>query len=47
VKEKSAVYGPEGIDFDPDSDFDLDEEESQQATQPYGGSAGIPPPPAS
>jgi len=24
VKEEPAVYGPEGIDFDPDSDFDLD-----------------------
>jgi hypothetical protein len=29
VKEESAVYGSEGIDFDPDSDFDLDEPESQ------------------
>ena len=45
VKEEYAVYGPEGIDFDPDSDFDLDEEEAQQATQAYGGSAGAPPPP--
>ena len=37
VKEESAVYGSEGIDFDPDSDFDLDEPESQQTTEPYGG----------
>ena len=47
VKEESAVYGSEGIDLDPDSGFDLDEEESRQATQPYGGSAGAPPPPIS
>jgi hypothetical protein len=30
VKEEPAVYGPEGIDFDPDSDFDLDDNESQE-----------------
>lgn len=51
VKEESAVYGSEGIDFDfdPDSDFDLDldEPESQQTTEPYGGFAGAPPPPVS
>ena len=30
VKEEPAVYGSEGIDFDPDFDFDLDDNESQQ-----------------
>ena len=47
MKEEFAVYGSEGIDFDPDFDFDLDEPESQHTTEPYGGFAGAPPPPVS
>jgi hypothetical protein len=30
VKEEPAVYRSEGIDFDPDSDSDLDDNESEQ-----------------
>jgi len=48
VKEDSAGYGSTaGIDFDPDSDFDWDGTASQQATEPYGCSAGASPPPVS
>jgi four helix bundle protein len=35
VKEEPAVYRSEGIDFDPDSDFDLDNNESQQESALY------------
>jgi four helix bundle protein len=31
VKEGSSVCGSEGIDFDPDSDFDLDDNESRES----------------
>ena len=34
LKEDSAFYGFEGIDFDPDSDFDFEETRSQQADGP-------------
>jgi hypothetical protein len=40
VKEESAGYGSEGIDFDPDSDFDLDEPESQQSGPASPANAG-------
>jgi hypothetical protein len=35
VKEEPAVYRSAGIDFDPDSDFDLDDNESQQESPLY------------
>ena len=35
AKEGSSVYGSAGIDFDPDSDFDLDDNESQQESPLY------------
>jgi hypothetical protein len=35
VEEGSSVYGSAGIDFDPDSDFDLDNNESQQESALY------------
>lgn len=34
VKEDSAAYGFEEIDFDPDSDFDPEEPKTQQANAP-------------